>query len=368
MSMIALISCTSRKKPYRCEARELYSESPRFRLAYELAKLASNKIFILSAKYGLIPEDMVIEPYNETLKEKGSQERHNWAIKVLNELNKAVNTKEDDFIILAGEIYNENLLPHLSKHWFPLKGKALGECIPELENLISLEKTHDTAEALHILSNSLPRFDWTMIDKIPYRNGIYIMFEKNEKFIGMDRIVHIGTNRSHDRFIMELQDHFIVEDADGSILRKNIGRALLNKSQNPYLKIWDIDMHVSSNRRKYGSMVDESLETEIENKISDYLRENMTFTCFPGEDGEERLRLKEGIIAALNNHQSFCPSSYWLGSSSPINEIRASGLWNKQGLNGMPLTKTELERIKYLIRFGSHGHSTDGRYSGRRQV
>lgn len=38
MARIALISCTSNKKAYKCPARELYSESPRFRLAYAFAK------------------------------------------------------------------------------------------------------------------------------------------------------------------------------------------------------------------------------------------------------------------------------------------------------------------------------------------
>jgi hypothetical protein len=67
---IALISCTSIKKAYKCPARDLYSESPRFQLAFSFAKLIADKIFILSAKYGLVPEDMIIEPYNETLEER----------------------------------------------------------------------------------------------------------------------------------------------------------------------------------------------------------------------------------------------------------------------------------------------------------
>jgi hypothetical protein len=54
MARIALISCTSNKKAHKCPARELYSESPRFRLAYAFAKLVADKIFILSAKYGLV--------------------------------------------------------------------------------------------------------------------------------------------------------------------------------------------------------------------------------------------------------------------------------------------------------------------------
>ncbi len=46
---IALISCTSEKKAYKCAARELYSESAWFREAYCYAKLVADRIFILSA-------------------------------------------------------------------------------------------------------------------------------------------------------------------------------------------------------------------------------------------------------------------------------------------------------------------------------
>jgi hypothetical protein len=154
---IALISCTSRKKAYKCPARDLYSESPRFRLAYALAKLVADKIFILSAKYGLVPEDMIIEPYNETLKDKSAQERRAWGDMVLNELRKVSDLERDEFIVLAGEVYQENLLPHLVHFWLPLKGKRQGEWIPELERLITLERESDKVIVLHMLFNGLPR-------------------------------------------------------------------------------------------------------------------------------------------------------------------------------------------------------------------
>lgn len=51
-------------------SKRLIFIKPRFRLAYDLVKLVADKIFILSAKYGLVPEDMIIEPYNETMKDK----------------------------------------------------------------------------------------------------------------------------------------------------------------------------------------------------------------------------------------------------------------------------------------------------------
>lgn len=47
---VALISCTSKKKVYKCMASELYSESPRFTLSYKYAKENCDKVYILSAK------------------------------------------------------------------------------------------------------------------------------------------------------------------------------------------------------------------------------------------------------------------------------------------------------------------------------
>src|SRR5690606_42128252 len=107
---IALISCTSRKKSYKCQAKDLYSESSRFQLAFSFAKLIADQIFILSAKYGLIPENMIIEPYNETLKDKSTQERRAWAEMVLNELRKDSDLVHDEYIVIACDDYSENML------------------------------------------------------------------------------------------------------------------------------------------------------------------------------------------------------------------------------------------------------------------
>lgn len=362
MAKIALISCTSRKKSYSCTAKEMYSESSRFRLAYNLAKHVADEIYILSAKYGLVPENEIIEPYNETLKDKNSYERRNWADKIVNELQKVSKLDKDDFIILAGEIYYENLLLYLKYLWIPLKGKRQGEWISELKKLIAIEKETDKVNALHMLFNSLPRFNWTMIHEIPYKNGIYIMFENGESYCNMDRIVRVGTHRSQDRLHKRLKDHFVKEDSDSSIFRKNIGRAFLNKIDSPYLQTWEIDMHRSENVQKYGHLINEKLEAELESKITQYLRNNISFVCFPVEEKVERLRLEKGIIATLNKHPIFGPSSNWLGLSNPIFEISNSGLWNRQSLDGQPLSDLELERVKCLTRFGNDIYRNNASY------
>lgn len=350
---IALLSCTSKKKDYPCAAYEMYSESARFQKAYQFAKLISDNIFILSPKYGLLPEDKLIEPYDESLHDKNAQERKTWANAVLHELQKVADLQNDEFIILAGEKYREHLLPHLSHYWLPLKGMSIGKWDAELTKLIALENETNKTIVLHKIFHQLPRYSWTMIDGIPYQNGIYVMFEKGETFFDMDRIVRIGTHTAQDRLLQRLKNHFEKKNARGSIFRKNIGRTFLNKDSDPYLEVWEIDLSQSENRKKYGHLRNEKLEAKLEEKISQYVKENITFVCFPVPEKEKRLRLEEGMIATLNNDPSFGPSNHWFGLHSPIPDIARSGLWNRRGLHAQPLSDEELEEIKWLIRFGN---------------
>ena len=79
MKNVVLISCTSKKKPYRCMAKELYDASDLFIASYSWAKRKGCEAYILSAKYGLLKEDEIIEPYNETLLDKTPKEIAEWA-------------------------------------------------------------------------------------------------------------------------------------------------------------------------------------------------------------------------------------------------------------------------------------------------
>lgn len=196
---ITLISCTNSKADHPCAAHVMYSKSPRFRLAYEFAKMAADKVFILSAKHGLLTEHSMIEPYNETLSNKSLNERKQWSENVIGKLEREADLNNDYFTILAGETYYEQLLPKLKHYWLPLKGKTLLQWIPALHALIDIESSKIKTDILHRLFNSLPRLDWTMINSLPYENGIYIMFKKGERYQGMNRIIRIGTHKGKDR-------------------------------------------------------------------------------------------------------------------------------------------------------------------------
>ncbi len=95
-------------------------------------------------------------------------------------------------------------------------------------------------QQLHQLINLQPIFRFPFdTNNIP-RNGIYILFEVGEIGHGTNRIVRIGTHTGVDQLRSRLKQHFIQENKDRSIFRKNIGRAILNQNHDPFLKLWDI--------------------------------------------------------------------------------------------------------------------------------
>ncbi|KAF0194037.1 MAG: hypothetical protein FD169_2083 [Bacillota bacterium] len=325
MSRIALVACSSRKQDYACPASELYSASARFGLAYEYAKKVADPVYILSAKHGLVADDAVLSPYNESLLDKGTGERRQWAEGVVAELQKVTDLAADEFVILAGAKYCEYLLPHLKSYQLPLKGKRQGEWIPELKRLLVNNSETLSATNIHRLFNGMPRLRWDQIGAIPYDNGIYVMFEQGETYGGMDRIVRVGTHTADDNLRQRLHTHYVSGRLESSIFRKNIARALLG-IENP------------------------TSTPDIETKVSDYLRQNVTFVCFPVPTKEERLRFEEGLIASLHATTDFRPSDHWLGLKNPMQDIRASGLWNRHGLNGCSLTGVEFIRLSQLVR------------------
>ncbi|WAA08973.1 DUF6884 domain-containing protein [Fervidibacillus albus] len=350
---IALIPCTSRKID-SYPAVDGYSEIRSFQLAYTYAKLVADQIFVFTPKYSCIQEDCKGEMENGSIHIQNDYDRVVWWNKDLVQLREYCDFKRDEFILLSEEGYYGNLIPNLSKFWIPFKGKRKEQWVQELEKMIKLEQESDQAIVLHMIFNEIPRLDWTMIKQIPYQNGIYIMFEKGEDFHGMDRIVRIGTHRGPNRLLKRLRNHFVRERSRGSIFRKNIGRVFLEIDSKRSLQEQEKDSQKSASESKYANFTREKFTTELEAKISRYLRNNITFVCFPVDEKSDRLRLEEGIIASLNKYPTFGPSKNWFGLNSPISAIAKSGLWNKQGLQGKPLSDEELDRVKWLARFGNH--------------
>jgi len=127
MERIVLISCVSKKLNVKSSAQKIYI-SPLFQKNLKYAKsLNPNKIFILSAKYGLLNLNDLIEPYNKTLNKMNMFEKKEWANLVLIQLKKVTNLEKDEFIFLAGKNYRQFLIPHIKQYKVPMLGLGIGK-------------------------------------------------------------------------------------------------------------------------------------------------------------------------------------------------------------------------------------------------
>ena len=212
----------------------------------------------------------------------------------------------------------------------------------------------DLCYELHSLFNSLPRYNFNTIDDIPFSNGIYIFFEKNEFYKGFDRIVRVGTDTGQNNLKSRMKQHLVNENKDRSIFRKNIGRAILNKNKNfELLSYWNLDLTKREDKDKYFNT---ELNTQcklLEKEISIYMQNNFSFVVFNVEKKEDRLRLESAIISILNKCEDFIASDMWLGNFIPEikgNHIKDCRMWLSQGLKATPLTNDEFLILKKICK------------------
>jgi cytoplasmic iron level regulating protein YaaA (DUF328/UPF0246 family) len=99
--------------------------------------LRPKRIFILSAKYGLLTPDDIIEPYEQTLKRMKSAERRVWAERVVSELRKSCDLEADHFVFLAGDAYRKDIVSHIRQYMVPMKGLPFGRQLQWLERQVS---------------------------------------------------------------------------------------------------------------------------------------------------------------------------------------------------------------------------------------
>src|SRR3990170_821285 len=133
MKKIILISCASQKLFDKARAEELYI-STLFKLNLQFAKkLNPYKIYILSAKYGLLELNKKIDPYDITLNNMPAKNRKSWAQGVLKQLNSRFDLKRCHFIILAGSRYRQFLLPELYSYEIPIEGLSIGRQLQYLK-------------------------------------------------------------------------------------------------------------------------------------------------------------------------------------------------------------------------------------------
>lgn len=177
-------------------------------------------------------------------------------------------------------------------------------------------------------------------------NGIYILFEKGERAHDTKRIVRVGTHTGNNQLRSRLWQHFINENKDRSIFRKNIGRALLNRDKDPFLEQWELDLTTRKAKDIHKDRVDLEKQKEIEEKVTKYMQENFSFVVFEIPEKEDRLKIESKIISTVSLCKDCRPSKNWLGLFSPKEKIRESGLWLVNELYKEPLNKIDLDKLR----------------------
>jgi len=138
MKDVYLISCTKSKKQYTCKAEEMYLPSPKFRASLEYAENRvtnrEEQIFIISAKYGLLALNDLIDTYDESLIGKTLEECDAWGDRISKALECIFDFRETNFVILAGYSYTRPLIGKLKNITTPLAGKTMGVSISWLQH------------------------------------------------------------------------------------------------------------------------------------------------------------------------------------------------------------------------------------------
>ncbi len=204
-------------------------------------------------------------------------------------------------------------------------------------------------EELHTIFRKIPRHHFPFAEDLIPLNGIYVLFEKGEFAHGGDRIVRVGTHTGNNQLRSRLRQHFINENKDRSIFRKNIGRAILNKRKDPLVASWELDLTTKAAKDKFLANIDMKKQQETEKEVTKHIQGNFSFIVFEVKDTKKRLELESKIISTISACEECKPSENWLGCFSPKEKIKKSGLWLVNELYKEPLTEIELQAIKTLI-------------------
>lgn len=130
---VALISCGKHKQSGVHCAKDLYI-STRFRLAYQYASRNYDRVYILSAHYGLLDPNESVQTYDKTLCDMTDAERRKWASNVLLQICLYI-PREAEIHYFCGKSYREHLIGRLGRvEVVPLQGMRIGEQLQWFKN------------------------------------------------------------------------------------------------------------------------------------------------------------------------------------------------------------------------------------------
>ena len=125
-NLVICLSCGKSKRNRSAAAKDMYVSALFTKMLAFAESLHPKKIYILSAKHGLLNLDDVIDPYEQSLKNVPKRARSLWAEDVVRKMRQEVDLDNDSFVFLAGMPYRENLVRHIKKYSVPMEGLSFG--------------------------------------------------------------------------------------------------------------------------------------------------------------------------------------------------------------------------------------------------
>lgn len=135
---VALVSC-AKKKRFGCHAaKDLYT-SALFKLTFQYASKNYDRVFILSAHYGLLDPNESVQTYDKTLRDMSGAQRRKWASDVLLQICLYI-PREAEIHYFCGELYRKYLIGRLGRvEAVPLQGMRIGKQLQWYKNNLDRE-------------------------------------------------------------------------------------------------------------------------------------------------------------------------------------------------------------------------------------
>ncbi|NDJ84415.1 MAG: hypothetical protein GYB66_00880 [Chloroflexi bacterium] len=142
MTTIALVAGSKSQQKVPALSQLLY-RTPLFQKTSLYVEQHYERWYILSAKYGLLEPDTVIEPYSLSFHDLSRDERFRWARRVIERLSHQRIRTHDTIAIFAGKHFQEFLIPVMEGRRFnvtvPLSGMNAAQQLRWLEHALQNE-------------------------------------------------------------------------------------------------------------------------------------------------------------------------------------------------------------------------------------
>jgi hypothetical protein len=137
---IGIVACSKSKLPHAAAAADLY-QGELFRLSKAEVIATCADWCILSAKYGVVLPDQVIEPYEQALRGMTVSARVEWALQVDADLARLFGREDVLYVVYAGVSYRGALGAMLKTA--PLEGLGIGKQLQKLRQMQAARERAD---------------------------------------------------------------------------------------------------------------------------------------------------------------------------------------------------------------------------------